>query len=401
MIWSAWKPPRRVMLWAVLPLLSCGCVSTLGKLDPNAPPAPTVAPSQIMPLWEPEVRLIPDPYHGGVPNAGLVGHIYLFGPDCGVPLTGDGSMVIDLFDVTHDQPVQLEEWKFDRDTLKRLMHRDPRMNGWGYTLFLPWSRYRPDIAKVRLRLGYQTPLASAPLYAAEYNVTLIHPDPSLLASMMTPPLMTPPMVTQPMTSPSMMKGPPPMPVSALPSAAPQLPSPSPTTAGNWPASQPLSAAQSWLAGQQAATSQPVRGIEPASSWAAAQPVSPPPPQPNIIVTAPGTGSWSNGPSPQPAPAVSGTGPTPAMTGWPTNQLPPPPAVAAPTTTSPWSAAPAVAAPTTMTACPPEQPAKFQMTPGVEAAMKELQKTLVAVQAAQTASTPPSALPTDVVPVPGS
>jgi hypothetical protein len=76
---------------------------------------------------------------------------------------------VDLFDETAGPAqVQLERWTFDPLTLKRLLRKD--IIGWGYTLFLPWSTYRPEIAVVRLKLCYQ-PKNGSPLYA-ESAVTL-------------------------------------------------------------------------------------------------------------------------------------------------------------------------------------------------------------------------------------
>src|SRR5581483_612242 len=66
----------------------------------------------------------------------------------------------------------LEEWRIDSDTLKRLGKRD--MLGWGYTLFLPWSTYRPDVGQVRMKLAY-VPVKGTPIFS-ESVVTLNRPE---------------------------------------------------------------------------------------------------------------------------------------------------------------------------------------------------------------------------------
>jgi hypothetical protein len=91
--------------------------------------------------------------------------VYLFGPEIGFPVVGDGALVVDLYDETGtpERPAVLrEEWRLDPVTLKRLLRRDTI--GWGYTLFLPWGSYRPEVTRVRLKVRYQ-PAEGAPLFA--------------------------------------------------------------------------------------------------------------------------------------------------------------------------------------------------------------------------------------------
>src|SRR5262249_19841415 len=60
-----------------------------------------------------------------------------------------------------------------KDTLRRLLKKD--RIGWGYTLFLPWSTYRPEVTQVRLRVCYQ-PAQGSPIYAAESSTSLTSPE---------------------------------------------------------------------------------------------------------------------------------------------------------------------------------------------------------------------------------
>jgi hypothetical protein len=115
--------------------------------------------------WQNQVIFTPDPANGGRPIPGLAGRLYIFDKNVGTPLAADGSLVIDLVGLlperTDGQPVHLERWCIDKETLKRLEKRD--ILGTGYTLFLPWAGYRPNITQVQLKTQY-TPVKGAPLY---------------------------------------------------------------------------------------------------------------------------------------------------------------------------------------------------------------------------------------------
>jgi hypothetical protein len=126
-----------------------------------------VLPCLLVATWYPEVVSTPDPAHGGQPVRGLAARVYLFGPEIAAPLMGNGSLLVDLYDECaarpnkEETPLPLEEWRLDAATLKRLQRRDAV--GWGYTLFLPWGTYRPEITHVRIRLRYQ-PEKGTPLF---------------------------------------------------------------------------------------------------------------------------------------------------------------------------------------------------------------------------------------------
>jgi hypothetical protein len=166
---------RRHMGLAVpllLAVVTTGCMST-GSFLHSGEVKPTGNICQVVATWSPEVVYTPDPAHGGEPTPGIAGRMYLFGPEIGYPLVSDGSLVVDLY---YDPPgvggkatVPLEEWCIDKDTLKRLQRRDAI--GWGYTLFLPWGTYKPEITNVRLRVRYE-PTKGTPLYAETYALTL-------------------------------------------------------------------------------------------------------------------------------------------------------------------------------------------------------------------------------------
>jgi hypothetical protein len=213
---------RRVVGWTLLGLLPLagGCVTLFGKeLGPNDPPPPGQV-FQTLALWQPEVRFAADPTRNGAMIPGLAGRVYLFGPDIAFPVTGDGGMIIDLYDESAGQPVQLEQWRFDPVTLQRLLRRD--IIGWGYTLFLPWSTYKPEISKVHLKLRYD-PAHGSPLFAESSAMTLNRAGSTMPAVTTTSQSVQPPPLA-PTSGPALPAPPPPAPV-AMP--APAMPAPPP------------------------------------------------------------------------------------------------------------------------------------------------------------------------------
>jgi hypothetical protein len=168
----------RMMLWLaacvpVLSLMAAGCTTTNSFLSVNETlgAAPSGSPCRVAAAWIPQVTWTEDPTRNGAPTPGIAGRIYLFGEDMKLPLTAEGAIVVDLFDETPGRPkasAPIEEWRFDKDTLKRLQRKDPV--GWGYTLFLPWGSYKPDTTQVQLRVRFEPP-KGYPLYASSAPLT--------------------------------------------------------------------------------------------------------------------------------------------------------------------------------------------------------------------------------------
>ena len=171
---QALEQVKRGAILAAVICLGAGC-ATVGTLVPETVGPPTGPITEVATYWEPQVTFNPDPTRNGAPIPGLVGRLFLFGEDKGRPLAGDGAVIIDLYDSDHPRTddkgvaIPLERWQFDKDTLARLMRRDPI--GWGYTLFLPWSTYRPDLTKLLIRAQY-APVKGLPIYTGGSLVTL-------------------------------------------------------------------------------------------------------------------------------------------------------------------------------------------------------------------------------------
>ena len=155
----------KMLALAMAAALLSGCIGLEAFLGPKDP-APTGTVCRIITTWAQQVAYTPDPAHGGAETAGLAGRLYLFGPEIGFPLVGDGTLTVDLYDarpeVNGGQPLMLEQWRFDRDTLKRLLKKDTI--GWGYTLFLPWGTFKPEINRVLLKVRYD-PAKGTPLFS--------------------------------------------------------------------------------------------------------------------------------------------------------------------------------------------------------------------------------------------
>jgi hypothetical protein len=145
-----------------------GCVTLDSDKSESLKPPPPGDAFQVIATWQNHVLFAPDPTRAGEPSPGLAGRLYLFGKQIDFPLTGNGQLVVDLFDESSGEPVLQEEWRIDAATLDRLLRKD--VLGWGYTLFLPWKNYRPEICKVRMRCRYE-PAKGSPLFC-EAPVTL-------------------------------------------------------------------------------------------------------------------------------------------------------------------------------------------------------------------------------------
>jgi hypothetical protein len=154
-------------------ILSTGCVTTQPWVA-NKDAAATPAICEAHAFWDARTQVTQDVVNGGRPLPGLAGRLYLFGPDLGLPVKGDGTVAVDLYDVSKtpqpgQEPKRLERWQFDAITLNKLLRKDKI--GWGYTLFLPSSTLTPEITRVQLKLCY-TPPKGTPLYPEPTTLSL-------------------------------------------------------------------------------------------------------------------------------------------------------------------------------------------------------------------------------------
>ena len=114
---------------------------------------------QILALWADGVVVQPDPQRHGTPTPGFSARVYLFGPDLAEPVATDGTLTILLYDEPMGQvgkpAVPREVWKIDAASLERVLKKDGL--GWGYSLWVPWTTYAPDVRRVRLVVKHEAP----------------------------------------------------------------------------------------------------------------------------------------------------------------------------------------------------------------------------------------------------
>ncbi len=167
----ALRAPRsalpRFLLFALLVIVTPGCIALPAYLGRNKE-APAAGVNLVVSRWENQVLLGQDPIHGGSMPC-LSGRVYLFTDDSGYPVAGNGAIKVELYDAATPGAKPLEDWVFDPHTLRRLLHKD--IIGQGYSLFLPWTTYRPNITHVTLTVSYLGP-QGMPIYAPPTPITL-------------------------------------------------------------------------------------------------------------------------------------------------------------------------------------------------------------------------------------
>ncbi len=140
--------------WALMPLallLGAGCHTT----QPITTDEFAVAPvHQVHVTWSNKITVTTDYGHDqGADLPGLVGRLYLMGPDLGHTVKSNGRVVVDLYDAAQPSgPKFLGRWQISKENLARLGQKD--VIGLGYTLFLPWPDYKPDASKLQLQVSY-------------------------------------------------------------------------------------------------------------------------------------------------------------------------------------------------------------------------------------------------------
>ncbi|MCS7045888.1 MAG: hypothetical protein NZO58_05995 [Gemmataceae bacterium] len=195
---------------ATIPLVLAGCLAhtTAWRWHQQVP---TGTVQQVHAAWENRIVVTQDVVNGGRPLIGIAGRIYLM-EDFGKCVQAAGNVSVELYDATHanaqSPPKIMERFEIDKDTLKRLLQKDDI--GWGYTVFLPWSTYRPDVKRVQLQVKWQ-PDSGVTLYSPPAVVVLngerhhqftstqrrVTPDELQNNSVFGMPPPTPPRATQP------------------------------------------------------------------------------------------------------------------------------------------------------------------------------------------------------------
>ncbi|QVL34366.1 hypothetical protein KIH39_10800 [Telmatocola sphagniphila] len=167
---------------AAVPLWMTGCLSA-PKTEKAAQASTSTSeykkPSEdgrMTATWSNRITLAPDPLSGGTLNVGLLGRVYLFKNGYGVPYVSEGLLVIDLFDHTpnpgNPEPRHLEQWRFDETVLPKFEKKD--FVGPGYSMYLPWSTYTPDMSKILLQARWCSKDGKSVYFTQSDLITLDH-----------------------------------------------------------------------------------------------------------------------------------------------------------------------------------------------------------------------------------
>ncbi len=172
--------PGTALAFLLLPgimIALSGCTITEESLVSGISETPP-PPGQVRQIVvEPQNRVIfgPDPLHGGQTIPVLGGNIYLFGPEMKFPFQGDGTLVVKCqpilpANVPGPQPTPVV-CSFPKKTLRESCLKKT-MYGWGYSVFLPWVDYRPDITKFQFQVCYQDDKGGLPVYSDVSMISL-------------------------------------------------------------------------------------------------------------------------------------------------------------------------------------------------------------------------------------
>ncbi len=168
---------RTIFLCGILLVPLAGCtefqkVCTANWIDPEWRTGHADQPvTDMITFWDNRMRVTEDSVNGGAPLPGLAGRLLLLNDNATVE--AKGSVVVQVFDMTNAKkgapPLEVGTWTFPALALKKLKKRDGI--GDGYTLFLPWSGYHPEVREVKVQVCYK-PENGAARYSSPSQVTL-------------------------------------------------------------------------------------------------------------------------------------------------------------------------------------------------------------------------------------
>jgi hypothetical protein len=140
----------------------------------GAAPNPAALARRVEVAWSSDVMTTSDTENGNRPLTGLAGRLYVFSEEVGRPLEVPGAVTVVVYSIDKEnkRSKPLVTWNIDSTTLRRLGRKDAI--GFGYTLFLPWVEYTPDIRRVQLDVRY-VPDGGQPLFAPASTLAL-HQD---------------------------------------------------------------------------------------------------------------------------------------------------------------------------------------------------------------------------------
>jgi hypothetical protein len=128
------------------------CCTQSSKRDLEPPPV-----QGVLVYWDKNLYGTQDPTRQGVTIPGLAGRLWVQGEDPRQMLEAKGLVFAELYDMTPTRdggsPKKVAEITYDTAALKKVHSHD--MLGEGYTIFVPFEAYRPEVTEVMLKLFYQ------------------------------------------------------------------------------------------------------------------------------------------------------------------------------------------------------------------------------------------------------
>jgi len=151
---STVSPARLLGLLAtsVLAAILTGCAggSWCCSSPPEDPPI-----KDVLVYWDDHVHVTSNTQNHTAALPGLAGRIWLQGEEAKQMEEARGKIVIELYDMTggpNATPKPLVGVTYGRNDLPQFKRKD--LVGDGYTLFVPWESYRPDVKEVKLLVYY-------------------------------------------------------------------------------------------------------------------------------------------------------------------------------------------------------------------------------------------------------
>jgi hypothetical protein len=155
-----------------------GLLTAAGCVTPSAPWAmlhgeiADEPPCRLACSWDRNVRVTQNCVDGGSAVPGLAGRLYFFTQDQKHLTSAHGKVVAEWYDAaapagTNPQHFRVEYAAADLQKMKR-----EDWAGVGYTVFLPWPDYRPNITRVRLHVCFMPEKGGFPLYADPVDISL-------------------------------------------------------------------------------------------------------------------------------------------------------------------------------------------------------------------------------------
>ena len=143
--------------------LAMGCVTTQGGGFWMTEKPTELCPNQMVCVWQNSIMTVPDTTRGGQPLVGLAGRVYFFGEQLDFPKLCSGALGVSVIDESSDKAVMIDHIEVDPETLKRLAKKD--FLGEGYTVFIPLTKYKEGMSKLRLRTAFKAPTAKGPIFS--------------------------------------------------------------------------------------------------------------------------------------------------------------------------------------------------------------------------------------------